>query len=58
MNLNLNGLVANIKQIFALVAVAAGVIVCLKVFGIRIDGIPGSLMDWAAVSIATSLASK
>jgi len=56
--MDLNGLVSNIKQVFAIVAVAAGCIVCVKVFGIRIDGLPGSLMDWGIVTIATSLASK
>jgi hypothetical protein len=56
--MDLNSIVTTIKQIFAIVAVLGGCIFCLKVFGVQVTGIPGSLMDWAAVTIGTSLASK
>lgn len=58
MKLDLNGIVTSLKSIFAIVAVIGGTILCLKVFGINIQGIPGTLLDWGIVTIGTSLASK
>lgn len=58
MKLDLNSIVTTLKQIFAIVAVLGGTILCLKIFGIQIQGVPGSLMDWGIVTIGTSLASK
>jgi hypothetical protein len=59
MKMDINGIVSNIKQIFSLVAVVAGVICVLKIPAIGLaPTISGSLMDWAAITIATSLASK
>lgn len=58
MKMDLNQIVGTLKQVFALVAVVGGTILCLKVFGIQINGLPGSLMDWGIVTIGTSLASK
>lgn len=58
MKLDLNSIVTTLKQIFAIVAVLGGTILCLKIFGVQITGVPGTLMDWAAVTIGTSLASK
>jgi hypothetical protein len=59
MKMDINGLVANIKQLFGLVAVIAGVICVLKIPALGLaPQISGSLMDWAAIAIATSLASK
>ena len=58
MKVDFQSIVQNLKAIFAIVAVIGGTILCLKVFGIHIPNVPGSLMDWAAVTIGTSLASK
>lgn len=57
MKLDINGIVSTCKQVFALVAVAGGCILVLKILGVQIP-VAGSLMDWAAVTIGTSLASK
>jgi hypothetical protein len=57
MKLDLNSIVSTLKQIFALVAVAGGTILVLKILGVQIP-VSGTLMDWAAVTIGTSLASK
>lgn len=46
-----------LEQIFALVAVAGGTILCLKSLGVQMP-LSGFLMDWAAVTIGTALASK
>lgn len=57
MNLNLDGIVVTLKQIFVIVSVVTGSIVCLKAFGIAIP-VGGSILDWSAVTAATALASK
>jgi hypothetical protein len=57
MNLNLDGLVTTLKQIFLLVSVFGGAIVCLKAFGIAVP-VTGSLTDWGIVTGAMALASK
>lgn len=58
MKLDLNSIVTTLKQIFALVAVAGGTVLCLKILGVDIPSLRGSIMDWAAVTIGTALASK
>ena len=58
MKIDLNTIVGTLKQIFAIVAVVAGSILCLKILGVQIQGLSGTLMDWAAVTIGTSLASR
>ena len=59
MKMDINNIVTNVKQIFALVAVVAGVICVLKIPALGLaPTISGSLMDWAAITIATALASK
>lgn len=57
MKLDLNTIVMTLKQIFALVAVAGGTILCLKILGVQMP-LAGSLMDWGVVTIGTALASK
>lgn len=57
MNLNLNNIIATLKQIAVLVSVAGATIVTLKVLNVHIP-LSGSIMDWAAVTVATALASK
>ena len=56
--INLTTIVTTLKQVFALVAVAGGTILCLKILGVQIQGLSGSLMDWGIVTIGTALASK
>lgn len=57
MSLDLGNIVTTLKQIFAIVSVVTGTIVCLKAFGIVIP-VGGTIIDWSAVTCATALASK
>jgi len=57
MNLNLNNIIATLKQIAVLVSVVGATIVTLKVLGVQIP-LSGSILDWSAVTCATALASK
>lgn len=53
--------IGTLKQIMAIVSVFGGTVLMLKIFGANLSQIPGfqaSIMDWAAVTVATSLASK
>lgn len=58
MNLNLNSIISTLKQVLVIVSVIAGTVVTLKIFGVQVGALPGSIMDWSAVAVATSLASK
>lgn len=58
MNLNLNNVIQTLKQVLVIVSVIAGTVVTLKIFGVQVGALPGSITDWAAVAVATSLASK
>lgn len=57
MKLDLNTIIATLKQIAALVSVAGATIVTLKILSVGIP-VGGSIIDWSAVTVATALASK
>lgn len=58
MNLNLNNIISTLKQIFVIVSVLGGTVVTLKIFGVQVAALPGSILDWSAVTVATTPASK
>lgn len=58
MNLDLKNIISTVKQILVIVSVFGGMVVTLKIFGMHFSGLPGSILDWSAVTVATAMASK
>jgi hypothetical protein len=58
MKLDVNGILAVLRQIAGIASILLATAVLLKLFGMAPRFVPGSMTDLAAATIATALASK
>lgn len=58
MNINVNGILAGLKQGLAIASVLLATAVLLKLFGFAPRGLPGTVYDLSAATVAAAFASK